>query len=80
MTDDEVRQKLLSAVESFGFANLVGVWVHRKTGGRYKIISLCLIEHDLTSAVVYRNLANDLTWCRPISEFTDGRFVPEDDL
>ena len=78
MTDDEVRQKLLSAIESFGLVNLLSVWVHRKTGDHYKVVSFCMIERDLTPAVVYRNLTNNLTWCRPISEFIDGRFVREE--
>lgn len=79
MTDDELRSRFFPAIQSFdSFDDLSGVWVHRKTGGRYKIVTFCLIEADLTLSVVYRNLANNLTWCRPISEFTDGRFVREE--
>lgn len=51
------------------------VWLHVATGRRYVIVDTCLIEADLTESVLYRKEDGDgPIWCRPMTEFLDGRF------
>ena len=57
-------------------------WRHVKSGGVYRVKDLCLIEATLAPAVIYEGSHGYVqgkvlwnTWCRPISEFLDGRFV-----
>lgn len=64
--------------------NLKGRWLHVKTGGVYLFIALAQIEATGEPAVVYEALddkgtgpAGSRVWVRPLSEFTDGRFVRE---
>ena len=61
------------------------IWTHTKTGHEYKIDGFCVIEASLVEAVLYHRLDppreidrefRDAVWCRPVSEFLDGRFVP----
>lgn len=51
-------------------------WTHKKTGGEYVVRMHVILEADLTPCVVYykRFAEPDQTWCRPASEFFDGRF------
>lgn len=51
-------------------------WVHRN-GGRYVVVSKCIIEATLTPAVAYEADGEPAswTWVRPLSEFLDGRFT-----
>ena len=52
------------------------LWLHRKTGGLYRLVDICTIEADLSKAVLYRREdGSGPVWCRPVSEFCDGRFV-----
>lgn len=48
---------------------------HRK-GGIYSVLDVCIIEKTCEPGVVYQDAATLLKWCRPISEFLDGRFTP----
>jgi hypothetical protein len=52
-------------------------WKHLKTGGSYAIKMHVLMEATLEPCVVYyKKFADPLeTWCRPASEFFDGRFA-----
>ena len=51
-------------------------WVHVKSGTTYVVRMNVLIEATLEPAVVYYQQHGDpdVTWCRPASEFFDGRF------
>lgn len=58
-------------------------WTHLKSGQDYVVTGLCLIEADLTMGVLYRaetvsgkyaDSTKNPQWCRPASEFLDGRF------
>ena len=62
--DNRVRAPYLSA------------WRHKKSGGSYTVQMHVIIEATLEPAVVYyRQFADPReTWCRPASEFFDGRF------
>ncbi len=53
-------------------------WMHLKTGDLYVATAHVIMEATLEPAVVYyRKFAPpDETWCRPASEFFDGRFEP----
>ena len=53
------------------------VWRHLKTGHIYIVVGECLIEASVTDAILYRRCdgTRGPVWCRPLSEFTDGRFV-----
>lgn len=52
------------------------LWKHRK-GTVYRIVCCAFLERDLTTVVVYRAASDkQLTWCRPLAEFMDGRFTP----
>ena len=55
------------------------IWIHRKTGKLYQIVSFGLVEETLAIVVVYRTFSTDRekpvnTWTRPAEEFFDGRF------
>ena len=49
------------------------IWRHIRTGKHYVILCLCRNTVDTEVMVVYYNVVNE-TWCRPLSQFTDGRF------
>ncbi len=51
-------------------------WRHKKSGGEYAVKMHVIIEATLEPAVVYykRHADPAETWCRPASEFFDGRF------
>lgn len=60
-------------------------WRHKKTGTVYWVLSVGLLEADLTPHVVYTEDCVDESplRLRPVVEFLDGRFepyVPEDEL
>lgn len=50
------------------------MWRHVKTGERYVIRRVGLRESDHEPLVMYGKVGNPLTWCRPVTEFLDGRF------
>jgi hypothetical protein len=53
------------------------LWRHRKTGGVYTISGMCQIEATNEPGVLYSSVQHEgPLWCRPISEFIDGRFEP----
>jgi hypothetical protein len=56
------------------------LWLHKKSGGAYKIIAVAKIETGLTPSVVYQSLVHGDTWVRPEKEFLDGRFERVDPL
>lgn len=46
-----------------------------KSGGIYDIVAFCRREHDMEACVVYRSEAHpEEMFCRPVTEFFDGRF------
>lgn len=48
---------------------------HMKSGGIYDIVAFCRREHDMEACVVYRSEAHpEEMFCRPVTEFFDGRF------
>lgn len=57
---------------------LAQVWVHKKTGGLYRVINHVRIEADNTPAVAYMAVGGGPIWVRPLSEFNDGRFEKVD--
>ncbi len=50
------------------------IWQHVKSGGLYTVEGECMIEADMTPAIIYRSLWDSAVWVRPKSEFYDGRF------
>lgn len=70
MTDDELKEKL------FACPAAGSVWRHR-SGGLYRVVTTVIVEATLEPAVVYTKNGGDgvLKWCRPLSEFLDGRFT-----
>lgn len=51
------------------------LYLHKKTGNVYRLITAAKIEKDLSAAVVYTDHpSNDHVWIRPRLEFFDGRF------
>ncbi|WP_319533400.1 hypothetical protein [uncultured Cohaesibacter sp.] len=48
--------------------------VHRKSGEKYCVLHVGLLEADLKPVVIYEN-RDHCVWVRPVSEFLDGRFV-----
>ncbi len=57
-------------------------YFHPKSGHRYVVESVGLLEADLTPVVVYREIQAKgfpgRVWVRPVEEFCDGRFRPEE--
>ncbi len=52
------------------------LWRHRKSGGVYVISGICQIEATNEPGVLYSSVQTEgPLWCRPLAEFTDGRFV-----
>lgn len=51
-------------------------WKHLKSGGIYTVRMNVIIEADLEPAVIYYPQYGEpeVVWCRPASEFFDGRF------
>ena len=71
----EVRKARLQAVQEMG-ANKGLLWIHVKTGNRYWVRDVVVMENDLSLWVVYRGIGNvSVPWARPMAEFMDGRFV-----
>jgi hypothetical protein len=78
MSHDE--SKFMAAVE---LVTLVGSgpragqeWRHRASGRAARVVGRCLIEADLTPAVLYAEPPGSLFWwCRPLAEFVE-RFIP----
>jgi hypothetical protein len=51
------------------------LWKHLKTGNMYVIVDVCLLEATLDEHVLYKRADHTgPIWCRPMSEFIDGRF------
>lgn len=57
-------------------APYLSLWRHVKSGGEYMVRMHVILEATLEPAVIYyKRLADPAeTWCRPASEFFDGRF------
>lgn len=75
--DDKALKAALAAVATNrALAPYLSTWRHLKSGGEYAVKEHVLIEATLEPAVVYykRFAPPDETWCRPASEFFDGRF------
>ena len=47
-----------------------GIYRHYK-GGEYQLITIGELEHDLTQAVVYKSITNDMVFVRAVEEFED---------
>ena len=73
MTLDEAKAEIIKNRER---APYLSEWVHLKSNGRYVVKFHVIIEATLEPAVVYYPRHGDpaITWCRPASEFFDGRF------
>lgn len=55
-------------------------WLHKKSGGRYRVKGYCMLEHSFKPGILYvahpKHESLGYTWCRDLDEFLDGRFVP----
>lgn len=57
---------------------------HSKRGTRYEVITMGKLEATLVEHIVYRSLADDVVWIRPLTEFMGNndegapRFVVEE--
>lgn len=49
-------------------------WRHVRRGTLYLVKGLCLREDNLEWQVLYQAAGSGFKWCRPVSEFMDGRF------
>lgn len=50
------------------------VWIHKKSGDRYTVLTVALDSETLQDKVVYLSLDTGFTWVRDAEEFFDGRF------
>lgn len=51
------------------------VWLHLKTGKKYKVVQVGFWEETLEKCVVYVSLDEKARcWIRPLEIFIDGRF------
>lgn len=66
------KEDLLRLVSEAGAPSIGSTWTH-KSGSTYRVVAIALDESSLGRLVVYRG--DGLTWVRPLSEFTDGRFT-----
>jgi len=46
-------------------------WRHKKTGERYQVLDLVVLEADLDVAVTYKKKGGGIKWVRPLDEFID---------
>lgn len=52
------------------------IWIHKKTGRKYKVAYIGYWEEDLELCVVYVSLdEEEKCWIRPLKVFIDGRFA-----
>jgi hypothetical protein len=52
------------------------LWRHKKSGAVYVIGGECKIEATNETGILYSSVQNNgPLWCRPKSEFLDGRFL-----
>lgn len=42
---------------------------HQKRGTRYEVVTIGKLESTLIEHVVYRSLADNIIWIRPLTEF-----------
>ena len=56
------------------------LWKHVKTERWYRVIGHCFIEAQAEIAIIYVHDPHmiPLSWCRPASEFLDGRFEAQE--
>lgn len=55
------------------------IWKCEQTRAAYVVMGTCHLEADNTLAVLYQaTTGTGPLWCRPMVEFTDGRFAPVD--
>jgi hypothetical protein len=57
-----------------------GTRLRHYKGGLYEVVGACLIEATLQPGVLYKPLQGDMqdvTWMRPLAEFTDTVHTPE---
>lgn len=54
------------------------IWIHQKSGGRYRVFCTAEVEATLEKVVVYYSIDTSRVWTRPYDEFHDGRFVREE--
>lgn len=73
-TEDELYEELC---EAEALVKLQSVWRHVKTDNEYRVVSLSVRESDCVICVNYWKIHTytPVPWCRPLSEFLDGRFV-----
>lgn len=51
------------------------IWRHTRTGGRYEVGGICIIEKTQVVAIAYRATSGSpIVWVRPANEFL-SRFV-----
>ncbi|MEM8797354.1 MAG: hypothetical protein AAGE61_17470 [Pseudomonadota bacterium] len=57
------------------------VFLHVKSGARYRVIGYCFLEHNNEAAILYAKHDSgqpEPVWARAAHEFLDGRFRLED--
>jgi hypothetical protein len=75
--DEEKFKAALDLVAFAGSGPRAGQrWRHRASGKVARVVGRCLVEADLTPAVLYvEPPGSPFWWCRPLAEFVD-RFAP----
>lgn len=74
---ERAAQELTACLMTPNFPVARPVWRHVKSGGLYAELLRGHREHDETEVVIYQNTATWQIWVRPLSEFIDGRFIPD---
>ena len=72
MGTDELRRRIGDAIGDDRHRLHEGdEYRHRKTGRRYVLLGVALVEKLCTPAAMYRSLDDGIAWVRPVAEFKD---------
>ena len=80
MANKDLHSVKMKIMNGKFLAPYLSEWVHKK-GGLYVVRMHVIIESTLDHAIVYNRKFDEpeITWCRPATEFFDGRFTRTDD-
>jgi hypothetical protein len=75
MREDKFAELLRDLNDAHMEAPVGSQWRHNKKGTVYEVAEYVIIEAVPTIGIVYSAADKVLKWCRPLSEFLDGRFT-----
>ena len=70
MTDDELMKEFPRVRERIPIGS---TWRHRR-GTEYFVVGHCVLAGYRVPAILCRGGTDSFVWCRPASQFADGRF------